>query len=578
MKRESELRALELERIKLAQLEKQVELQNGKRDSTKGQGDLDASNKKIENLTKSIKTLTITVPTRAESFNLLFQSLEKAFRTKNVPDSLRRRFYATGRPDFQLNGLYQRISVEVFISDTITTAPVVIPSADVRADMGSQGLKLADTCESGSKVEVLIGSDVFWRIIDAYRVEKINGTVTCVPTIFGFVLRVEIWERCMDWDDDLPEDLRRKWIGWCDEIRMLDEMVIPRNFLQGCGKEMTEVHVFCDATPRVYGASAYLRKRLLRVGGRIRNFNLPDSVKHPLILPKDHPITTMLVKLYQLNYLHAGVQAVHSAMRQVYWIVGVMYSLRKVGRNCVVCARFRSEFSKQIMAYLPSSRVRPGRAFLRSGTDFCGPFLVNPRHGRCIKSMKMYVCIFACLITKALHIELVSDPTIEAFLASFKCFVGRRGKPIELFGDCGTNFVGAKHVLKLRCSEAIGLCLANEGVIWRMNVPSAPHFGGLWEAAVKSMKHHLRRVMGSQFLAQEEFLTVLVEIEAVLYSRLLVAALNDPEDLTVITPGHFLVGEELLRIPEPDLTDQKLPIRDGWKLIVQISVILEILV
>ncbi|GBL72538.1 hypothetical protein AVEN_127814-1 [Araneus ventricosus] len=108
----------------------------------------------------------------------------------------------------------------------------------------------------------------------------------------------------------------------------------------------------------------------------------------------------MHVKLYHLDYLNAGVQAAHYSMRQVYWIVEARSSIRKAVRNCVVCARFLSECSKQIMVDLPSSRVRPGRAFLKSGTDYCGPFLVNHRCGRAVRSLKIYVCIFVCFITK----------------------------------------------------------------------------------------------------------------------------------------------------------------------------------
>ncbi|KAF8782675.1 Alanine aminotransferase 2 like protein [Argiope bruennichi] len=83
----------------------------------------------------------------------------------------------------------QLISVEVLIADTITTAPVAIPNADVQKGMQSQVLNLADTCESKAKIEILIGGDVIWRIIDASPVEKLNNTLTCVPTIFGFVLQ-----------------------------------------------------------------------------------------------------------------------------------------------------------------------------------------------------------------------------------------------------------------------------------------------------------------------------------------------------------------------------------------------------
>ncbi|KAF8792537.1 hypothetical protein HNY73_004121 [Argiope bruennichi] len=185
-------------------------------------------------------------------------------------------------------------------------------------------------------------------------------------------------------------------------------------------------------------------KGLLRVGGRIGISSLPASVKHPLILPKQHPVTTMIIRLYHLYYLHAGVQSVHSAIRQVYWILGARSSIRKIVRNYVIYARFRAGLSRQIMADLPASPVIKGRAFLRVGTDFCGPFLITPRRGRGVRPVKMYVCVFVCFITKAVHLEQVSDLSTDAFLASFKRFVGRRGKPAEIFSDCETNFVGAK--------------------------------------------------------------------------------------------------------------------------------------
>ncbi|KFM71288.1 hypothetical protein X975_00963, partial [Stegodyphus mimosarum] len=310
---------------------------------------------------------------------------------------------------------------------------------------------------------------------------------------------------------------------------------------------------------------------LLRVGGRLRNASLPESVKHQIILPKNHPVTKLLVKFYHLTYMHGGVQLVNSAMKQKYWIIGAKAAIRREIKRCVICARFCSELSKQVMADLPSARVNPGRPFLRSGTDFSGPFLISPRRGRGVKPLKMYVCVFVCFATKAVHLELVSDLSAQACIGALKRFIGRRGKPAEIFSDCGTNFIGAKNYLKACTIEALGTYLTNEGIKWTMNVPSAPHFGGLWEAAVKSMKFHMRRVIGSQILSQEEFSTCLVEIEAILNSRPLVAASEDPNDFSVITPGHFIIGSELKSVPEPDVTNEKIPIRERWKLVTQIS-------
>ncbi|KAF8768309.1 hypothetical protein HNY73_021144 [Argiope bruennichi] len=168
---------------------------------------------------------------------------------------------------------------------------------------------------------------------------------------------------------------------------------------------------------------------LLRVGGRIGNSSFPASVKHLLILPKQHPVTTMIIRLYHLNYLHAGIQSVHSAIRQVYWILGARSSIKKIVRNCLICARFHGEFSKQIIADLPASRVIPGRAFLRAGIDFCGPFLIPPRRGRCVRSVKMYVCVFVCFITKAVHLELISDLSTDAFLHLSSASLDAEGNP-----------------------------------------------------------------------------------------------------------------------------------------------------
>ncbi|XP_055926957.1 uncharacterized protein LOC129958485 [Argiope bruennichi] len=404
-----------------------------------------------------------------------------------------------------------------------------------------------------------------------------------VGLIAPFVVRIkcllqEIWERGMDWVDDLPEDLRLKWITWCNEIRTLKEIVIPRNCLQDCGKGLAEIHIFCDASLRACGATSYTRHvdntgkhrvsflmsknrvaplktltlprlelmdavigvrlakflegvyykivgkfifwidsqivlywirgnakkwkqfmanrvaemqeksnpndwfycpsadnpaDLLTRGVSVENlissqkwwygpnwllqncnYWLEKSVKQSqdvgnsevlreqkadsvvclvvkvevieelwnkisawsrlqnvvawclrfvgnsrgnrvstpylecLELKESHDRIIHLVQkvafsteisvLEKGNVLSAGVQSVRSAIRQVYWILGARSSIRKIVRNCVICAPFRVEFSKQIMADLPASRVTPGRAFLRAGTDFCGPFLITP--------------------------------------------------------------------------------------------------------------------------------------------------------------------------------------------------------
>ncbi|XP_011858173.1 PREDICTED: uncharacterized protein LOC105555742 [Vollenhovia emeryi] len=183
--------------------------------------------------------------------------------------------------------------------------------------------------------------------------------------------------------------------------------------------------------------------------------------------------------------------------------------------------------------------------------------MLRTSRGRGHKAHKAFFVVFVCLGTKAVHLEVASDYTAAGFLAAFRRFVSRRGLCQTLYSDCGTNFVGADSQLRalFRASTSegrqIGAALAAERVTWRFNPPSAPYFGGIWEAAVKSLKHHLRRVVGDATLTFEEMTTLLAQIEACLNSRPLWALTDDPDDITALTPGHFLVGTSLLTIPEP---------------------------
>lgn len=69
-----------------------------------------------------------------------------------------------------------------------------------------------------------------------------------------------------------------------------------------------------------------------------------------------------------------------------------------------------------IMRNLTGHRVEPGRAFLKSGIDFTGPFFIKSILQRKAPILKSYACIFVHFTTKAVHIELVSKLTTKAFL------------------------------------------------------------------------------------------------------------------------------------------------------------------
>lgn len=211
------------------------------------------------------------------------------------------------------------------------------------------------------------------------------------------------------------------------------------------------------------------------------------------------------------------------------------------------------------MGELPAPRVTVSRPFSQTGVDYCGPFYVRPAPRRPV--VKMYVALFICLCTKAVHLELVSDLSTDRFLQALRRFTARRGKCKDLYSDNGTNFVGARNKLnemfelvnKKEYKEKVSKYCLDEGMQWHFNPPSAPHFGGLWEAAVRSAKNHLLKVVGETPLSPEDFTTLLVQVEGCLNSRPLTPMSDDPDDLEPLTPAHFLIGSSLQALPDPDL-------------------------
>ncbi|XP_033231681.1 uncharacterized protein LOC117182686 [Belonocnema kinseyi] len=215
-----------------------------------------------------------------------------------------------------------------------------------------------------------------------------------------------------------------------------------------------------------------------------------------------------------------------------------------------------------IMGNLPSARVTPQRLFMTCGVDYAGPYyLIDKLRGRNVT--KAYICIFVCFATKAVHIELARDLSTNAFFNCLYRFISRRGKCQKIYSDNGTNFVGARselselgqlikrHDFQTDVTDFLG----NEKISWHMSPPNSPHFGGLWEAAVKSTKKHLRRVIGDTRLMYDELYTVLTQVEACLNSRPLSPISTDPNDLIPITPCHFLIGDSLVASPQHDLRD-----------------------
>lgn len=302
---------------------------------------------------------------------------------------------------------------------------------------------------------------------------------------------------------------------------------------------------------------------LIRVGGRLANAEIDKYKKSQILLPSKHFFTELLIRNEHKITLHGGVQTVLSAVRNKFWPINAKYMIKKVIRECVLCYRAKPKYLSPLMGQLPGPRVTPSRPFYVSGCDFAGPFIIKEGTLRSKKLVKVYICIFVCFSTKAIHLELCGDLSTPMFLNALKRFFSRRGISKEIWSDNGSNFVGAANEIervhesltKINNDDSFQIYLNNNRVSWHFIPPRAPHFGGLWESAVKSMKHHLIRVVGDSHLDYEHFNTVIIQIESILNSRPISPLSQDPNDLDPLTPGHFLIGEKLNSLPEENVED-----------------------
>ena len=312
---------------------------------------------------------------------------------------------------------------------------------------------------------------------------------------------------------------------------------------------------------------------VMRVGGRIQEAPVPYTQRHPIILSRHTHVATLIIEAAHLCTLHGGVDLTRTSLLQRFWIPRVRPLAKKLLRRCLRCTRFKAATGLQQMGNLPGVRLQPSKPFEHTGVDYAGPIQIRTSRGRGQKAYKGYMVVFVCLSTKAVHLDAVTDLTSSTFIAAFQRFISRRGRCAQLWSDNSTTFRGADAELR-RMFQAPSEFrrtatqeLAAKGTEWRFIPPYAPHFGGLWEATVKSAKYHVKRTIGDQRLTYEELNTLLCQIEACLNSHPLTPITEDAKDLLPLTPGHFLIGEPVTSLETSADADFDVTGLKRWRLV-----------
>ena len=287
---------------------------------------------------------------------------------------------------------------------------------------------------------------------------------------------------------------------------------------------------------------------IIRCDGRISNSNVPDEAKRPILLPPKHEFTRLIIHESHELVHHNGVRDTLNCVRGKYWVLRGRESVKGVVRRCVTCKRFEAKpFAAAKTPPLPSSRVDDDPPFSNTGVDFAGPLYAATKQ----ESEKVYICLFTCASTRAVHLELVPCLSVPLFLQAFRRFVARRGMPTRLITDNAKTFKGAsKEVEKILRSSEIQREIASKGIKWDFIIEKAPWQGGFYERMIQSTKRCLKKILGRSCMNFESLRTLLVEIETTINNRPLTYVYDDEEGISYpLTPSQLVYGRQISLTP-----------------------------
>ncbi|UYV70525.1 hypothetical protein LAZ67_7003416 [Cordylochernes scorpioides] len=289
---------------------------------------------------------------------------------------------------------------------------------------------------------------------------------------------------------------------------------------------------------------------LIRIKSKLIERDDEYSFRYPILLPTKHHVVTCLIREFHLRHFHAGVQILSAKLRENYWILNSRRSIRSVVSQCAKCRRFSSKPVKTAPIHLPLDRVRDATAFEILGVDLAGPLYLKNK-------TKAWYVLFTCAVFRAIHLELVTSLSTEAFIQALRRFIARRGRPTVIYSDNGTNFVGANNALKALNWKKIVLDQNLHKISWKFIPPTAAWWGGWWERLIRSIKDLLVRILGHSSVYYEEMSTILCDAEATINSRPLTYIHEDFDSLIPLSPSMFLHDSKYVGVPDLDKLDSK---------------------
>ena len=315
-----------------------------------------------------------------------------------------------------------------------------------------------------------------------------------------------------------------------------DEIAFLKKSRSHCPTLVKQLRLFIDDS------------KLIRCGGRIHNAPTTDASKFPHLLPSNHPFTKLIVLDTHNRLHHGGVGITVTTLRQMYWIPAMRQYVRRLLRRCVTCRKLMGKpYKAPESPPLPKVRVTEAPPFTITDVDFTGALYVK---GSDSGETKVSICLFSCAVTRAVHLEVVSDLTVDTFLLAFRRFVSRKSLPRKMISDNTSTYLSAaKELRKIFESDTLKEALESQNISWTFIPKWAPWYGGFWERIIGLTKQAVKKTLGRAFVTQSQLETIVVEIEAMLNNRPLTYVSSDLSDPEPLRPSDVLYGRRIQSIP-----------------------------
>ena len=289
--------------------------------------------------------------------------------------------------------------------------------------------------------------------------------------------------------------------------------------------------------------------------------DLQPEAKEPIILPKEHRFTLLQIEQCHARVLHSRVRSTLAEFRTRFWVPRGRQVVKKVLNQCVVCRKSEGRsFAQPKTASLPGFRVKISPPFSRVGVDFAGHLFEKGKGGH---TRKVYIALFTCCITRAAHLELLGDLSVETFKRCLRRFTARRGVPALIVPDNAKTFKGTEKAIgALLRDPQVREDMENQRIEWRFNLERAPWWGGFFEWIIGSVKQCMRKALSNAHLTFGKLLTVLIEVEAILNSRPLAYDYDNPTE-EVLTPMHLIYCRRITSLPESQEEEEEREIECG---------------